>query len=104
MEFPVDVDFTEGGDEVSGDPGEFSAGFRGDEEVFKARVLLIGVNPEDDLEEELSNGAEGEMIKGSHERVLEGFSSVRGEAIPAFPDGGGVVEDHVEPGGYIFVE
>jgi len=72
--------------------------------VFKARVLLIGVNAEDDLEEELSNGAEGEMIKGSHEGVLEGFSSVRSVAIPAFPDSGGVVKDHVEPGGYIFIE
>ncbi len=68
-----------------------------DEEVFPAGMEFVGVEAGDFAPEPFADGAEGVVVEGVHAWVLE--AAALDEAIPAFPDGGRSLFEHVAPRG-----
>lgn len=76
-------------------PGDAAAGAGPEGEGAVARCG--GGDAADGAVQPVGDGAEGVVVEGGHAAGVEG--AVGTQAVPAFPDGGGSLDDRVEPGG-----
>ena len=75
---------------------------RAQHEALEPGDFGVQLDSGDMTEQPFPDGAEGVMVEGVHLRIEEAFR-LR-PAVPAFPDGGGAVEDRIEPGRIIIAQ
>ena len=94
---PTAADSAADGIVMATSPTDSSARPWPNSEVLPSRLCVIGVETGEIPPHPFPHRPEGPVIKGVHARVLE--TAAFDKAIPAFPDGGSAVVEHIEPGG-----